>query len=334
VRNCITRAGHGMLTLGSETAGGIRNVEVYGIQAYGTRNGIRFKSTWPRGGVVENIRIHDIVMEDVDTVFAFGTGGRNDYVVPAPLRGTELPPYWKTITQPVEPAERGIPEYRNISFERVRATRAKVAFNVTGRSERPLRDFHFTDVHVEAEQPGAIRQAASWTMDQVVIASAAARPVTLADCERVAAPATAALAKPDAAGAGEAGQLAVVSEHKGPLIGPGYPGTQDNRSGFETGCVVWQDGIAHLLVNEMFGLPHLDLRIAHWTSRDGETWQRAATLVDSIVGRSPQNPRSEVWLNAAAFDEIENRWNIFYVGYRGGDGARGEIPGSDYEGRI
>jgi hypothetical protein len=41
-----------------------------------------------------------------------------------------------------------------------------------------------------------------------------------------------------------------------------------------------------------------------------------------------------VWVNAVVFNEVENAWNIFYVASRAGDSTKGEIPGSDYQGRI
>jgi hypothetical protein len=141
---------------------------------------------------------------------------------------------------------------------------------------------------------------------------------------------------PAEAGDDEARTLTVLSVHDGPVIGPQHPDVlaSDNRSGFETGQVVKLDGTYHMFVNEMFDRPHRDLRIAHWTSRDAIDWQRRATLVESLPGRSPTNPRSEVWVTGVEFNAGEDAWNIFYVAYRAGDERKGELPGSDYEGRI
>ena len=65
IRDCLSRAGHGLLTFGSETSGGIRNLEAYNLKAQGTLYGIRLKSAKTRGGVIENVYIHDIEMDDV-----------------------------------------------------------------------------------------------------------------------------------------------------------------------------------------------------------------------------------------------------------------------------
>jgi hypothetical protein len=132
------------------------------------------------------------------------------------------------------------------------------------------------------------------------------------------------------------GQLHLIKAHKGPVIGPDHPDVikTNNKSGFETGQVVKINGVYHMFVNEMFIRPHRDLRISYWTSPDAVCWKRQSTIVESIPGRSPTNPRSEVWLTGVEFNECENAWNIFYVAYRSGDAAKGEIARSDYSGRI
>jgi len=89
-----------------------------------------------------------------------------------------------------------------------------------------------------------------------------------------------------------------------------------------------------MFVNEMFERPHRDMRIAYWTSQNAIDWKRQSTLVESIPGRSPSNPRSEVWVTGVEYNEEEDAWNIFYVAYRCGDKDKGEIQRSDYEGKI
>ncbi|WP_207425015.1 hypothetical protein [Pedobacter sp. SYSU D00535] len=130
--------------------------------------------------------------------------------------------------------------------------------------------------------------------------------------------------------------LQLISAEKGPVIKADHPDVlaTHNRSGFETGQVVKLKGVYHMFVNEMFERPHRDLRISHWTSPDARNWKRQSTVVNSVPGRTHTNPRAEVWVTGVVFNEEENAWNIFYVAYRGGDESKGEIPGSDYQGRI
>ncbi|MFV0607186.1 MAG: hypothetical protein ACK5NK_15250 [Niabella sp.] len=131
-------------------------------------------------------------------------------------------------------------------------------------------------------------------------------------------------------------QLKLLSASTTYIIGPEHEDVvaSNNLSGFETGQVVKVDGVYHMFVNEMFNRPHRDLRIAYWTSQDAVHWKRQATIVNSIPGRSPTNPRSEVWVNAVVFNDVENAWNIFYTAYRAGDSSKAEIAGNDYQGRI
>ena len=58
---------HGQRTsIGSETSGGVRNVQVRNCTFEGTENGIRIKLQRGKGGVVENVSYSDITMKDVD----------------------------------------------------------------------------------------------------------------------------------------------------------------------------------------------------------------------------------------------------------------------------
>lgn len=138
------------------------------------------------------------------------------------------------------------------------------------------------------------------------------------------------------ANAQPAKSLKLVSEHTGPVISADHPDVlaSGNRSGFETGQVVKLGNTYHMFVNEMFDRPHRDLRISYWTSTNAVDWKRQSTIVSSIPGRTSANPRSEVWVNAVVLNEEEDAWDIFYVAYRAGDSTKGEIPGSDYEGKI
>ncbi len=64
-RNCKMVHGHGGIVMGSDTAGGIRNIEVSDCQMQNTDRGIRVKSRRGRGGTVENIMISNIEMQNV-----------------------------------------------------------------------------------------------------------------------------------------------------------------------------------------------------------------------------------------------------------------------------
>ncbi|MBU5672259.1 glycoside hydrolase family 28 protein [Paenibacillus brevis] len=86
ITNCTMVHGHGGIVLGSEMSGSIRNVTISNCVFQHTDRGIRLKSRRGRGGIVEDIRISNIVMEDVICPFILklyyfcGPRGKDKYV--------------------------------------------------------------------------------------------------------------------------------------------------------------------------------------------------------------------------------------------------------------
>jgi polygalacturonase len=188
IRNCVTRAGYGMVTFGSETSGGIRNVEVSGMKAIGTKFGVHFKSAKIRGGVVENISVHDVTMENVDRPIAFELNWYPSYsvpVIPAELAQEKHPAVWDVLLQPVTPPARGIPEVRNVSFANLKAAGAKFAVMAEGFSEKPIHDIRFTNVVIKAESAGKIKYASNWECKNMVVQATDGKPLVQTDCVAV-----------------------------------------------------------------------------------------------------------------------------------------------------
>ncbi|MFT4177079.1 MAG: glycoside hydrolase family 28 protein [Luteolibacter sp.] len=67
IRNCVMKAGHGGMTIGSEISGGCRNIFVSDIKmdSPNLNQAIRFKSNARRGGTIENIHIRDVKIGQV-----------------------------------------------------------------------------------------------------------------------------------------------------------------------------------------------------------------------------------------------------------------------------
>ena len=63
-RNTVFHA-HGGFVIGSDVSGGMKNIVVRNCRFSGTDTGLRFKSAIGRGGKTENIRISNIVMNDI-----------------------------------------------------------------------------------------------------------------------------------------------------------------------------------------------------------------------------------------------------------------------------
>lgn len=168
IRDCIARAGYGMVTLGSETSGWIRNVKVHDCKAIGTKHGLYFKSAKVRGGGAENVEFRNLEMVDVKIAFAFNLNWYPAYsypVIPENIPASEIKPHWKLMTTRVEPAEKGIPEFRNMSFENIQVRNAGTAFEVTAYPEKTMHDFTWKKVSVTAKTAGSIKHAENWSFE-------------------------------------------------------------------------------------------------------------------------------------------------------------------------
>ncbi len=62
ISNCTMANGHGGVVIGSEKSGGVKNITIANCVFDGTDRGIRIKSARGRGGVVEDVRVSNIVM--------------------------------------------------------------------------------------------------------------------------------------------------------------------------------------------------------------------------------------------------------------------------------
>ena len=181
-RNCITRAGHGLFTIGSETSGGMRNIEVYGLEAIGTNIGIRFKSAKVRGGLIENIYFHDIKMEKVNHPFHFELNWYPEYsypTIPAEISRENMPEHWKVMTTIVTPPERGIPEFRNIQLSNIQVKEAQEAMYANAYPEKQIHDLSWENISIEAEEGGMINYGRNWKMENVSIDIKQNKPIEL-----------------------------------------------------------------------------------------------------------------------------------------------------------
>jgi polygalacturonase len=172
IRKCIARKGGGLLTLGSETAGGIRHVLATDLVAKGTGNGFQIKSATTRGGVIEDIHFNNVVMDSVGNAFLYTMNWNPTYsysTLPAGYNYDSIPAHWKTMLQKVEPAEKGIPHFKDVYVNNVQVKYAKKAMNASGYDKSVLQNFNFENVNVIAANAGEINYAENWQLKNVVI---------------------------------------------------------------------------------------------------------------------------------------------------------------------
>ena len=136
VTNCVFGTGHAGVGIGSETAGGVKNVTISNCVCDGTDRGLRLKTARGRGNVVENVRASNFVMRSVGeavTVTAFYTGG-----------DTHAP----------QPVNEGTPVFRNLHFSEIIATGVKRAALIEGLPEMPIQGISLSNVVVDDAATG------------------------------------------------------------------------------------------------------------------------------------------------------------------------------------
>ncbi len=174
IRKCIARKGGGLLTLGSETSGGIRHVLATDLVALGTGNGFQIKSATTRGGVIEDIHFRNVTMDSVGNAFLYTMNWNPSYSYSSLPKGynyDSIPAHWKTMLHKVEPAEKGIPHFKDVYVSDVKVKYAKKAFSANGYEKSILENFNFNDVHIFETDAGEINFAQNWKLDNVVIDS-------------------------------------------------------------------------------------------------------------------------------------------------------------------
>lgn len=139
ITNCTMVHGHGAVVLGSEMSGDIRNVTISNCVFKQTDRGVRLKSRRGRGGTIEDIRISNIVMEDVICPFILnlyyfcGPRGKDKYV-------------WDKNPYPITDET---PCFRRIHFADITARNVHAAAGfLYGLAERYISEITFSNIDI------------------------------------------------------------------------------------------------------------------------------------------------------------------------------------------
>lgn len=172
IRKCIARRGAGLVTLGSETSGGIRHIFATDLSAKNTDNGLRIKSALTRGGIIEDIYFQNSTLDSVKNVFQFNLNWYPAYSyseLPKGYTYDSIPPHWKAMLQKVEPAEKGIPTARNFFINNINATNSKNAIVAAGLNTSLLKNFNFSKCFIEADVLGLMEWTSDWNFNGMKI---------------------------------------------------------------------------------------------------------------------------------------------------------------------
>jgi polygalacturonase len=116
ITNCTLMAGHGGVVIGSEISGSIRNVTISNCVFVGTDRGIRIKARRGRGGVVEDIRAANLVMDGVTCPIVvnlfYGCGAWGEK---------------KVTDKSAQPVDAGTPRFRRLRYSNITARNIKFA---------------------------------------------------------------------------------------------------------------------------------------------------------------------------------------------------------------
>ena len=138
VEDCVVKQAHGGFVIGSETAAGINGATVRNCRFLGTDRGLRIKTRRDRGGVIENISLENVYMENV--------------ICPVSVNmyyncGNNTPRLYSLKALPVTEAT---PLIRNIRVEKIEARGVRRgAALLVGLPERPLENVVVRDCRFE-----------------------------------------------------------------------------------------------------------------------------------------------------------------------------------------
>jgi polygalacturonase len=174
ITDCTFLHGHG-LSIGSETAGGVRNVTVRNCTFENTENGLRIKSDTRRGGIVENISCDGITMKNVNPAITFTCSYQNNSAGDAKQASGAS----------ANSSSSGghIPVYRNIRISNLTATCPKAAGLIFGLPESCISNVVLENVNISAAKSFEIRSARGIQLKNVSVTVPGGEPFKLENAE-------------------------------------------------------------------------------------------------------------------------------------------------------
>ena len=166
ITNCVMLAGHGGVVIGSEMSGGVRRVAISNCVFDGTDAGIRFKSSRGRGGIVEMIRVDNIVMNNIQrNAFIFDLFYDKD--------------------SKIEPVSERTPVFRNVHLSNITGKDIKKIGYITGIEEMPVEEISFSNVNMVATEGFTAKTATNIQFHNVDFAVAKGASFAFTDCKDI-----------------------------------------------------------------------------------------------------------------------------------------------------
>jgi polygalacturonase len=150
IEDCRIKHGHG-ISIGSETAGGVRDMTVRRCTFDQTDNGIRIKSMRGAGGPVENIRYSDIQMKNVKNAIILDL-----------LYVDDNRPNFRG--DPIK-----IPSIKNVRIDHVKIENAGSAGRIVGLPDSLISDVSLNDVQITADSDLVFKNTDRIELNQVTV---------------------------------------------------------------------------------------------------------------------------------------------------------------------
>ncbi|TRX47880.1 glycoside hydrolase family 28 protein [Bacteroides sp. HF-5092] len=163
ITNCVMLSGHGGVVIGSEMSGGVRRVTISNCVFDGTDSGIRLKSSRGRGGVVEELRVDNIVMKNIQ---------RNAFIFDL----------FYDKESKVEPVSERTPVFRNIHLSNITGSDIKQIGYIKGIEEMPVQGLSFSNINMQAEVGFIVDIAEDIRFDNVDFSSQTGSPWQFSKC--------------------------------------------------------------------------------------------------------------------------------------------------------
>ncbi len=138
ITNCTMLDGHGGVVIGSEMSGGIKKVTISNCIFEGTDRGIRIKSTRGRGGVVEDIRVSNVIMKNI----------RKEAI--------KLNMFYSKSED--EPVSERTPAFRNIHISNMTGDAYEAGF-MLGLEEQKISNISFSDIRLNTTKGFSVTDA-------------------------------------------------------------------------------------------------------------------------------------------------------------------------------
>jgi polygalacturonase len=183
--NLLFSVGAG-ISLGSETAGGIRNVLISNCTIAHSRYGVHIRSPRGRGGVVERIRMANITMEDISEtalmITHFYDSVRQDSLFGEPP-ATGNPETDRAVKLPVG---EGTPAFRDLDFSSLSVGPVPTVGVIEGLPERFIEGLALRDLDAPAAGTGLLcTRAADLTISRASLVTSKGPAIAARDVDRL-----------------------------------------------------------------------------------------------------------------------------------------------------